>query len=214
MIGEDKYNWGLMSEIIQDEPLLIVISGPSGVGKDSVVQGLKESQHPFHFVTTVNTRPPRPDEQEGEDYFFISEAEYQRMVEAGELMEHAEVYEGNKGVPREQVRQALSSGLDVVLRLDVQGARRIRELFPEALLIFLATEEEDELVERLIARNTESQEALLRRVTTLPEELERVDEFDYVVVNARGELERTVNTVLAIITAEHHRVHPRKVSLT
>jgi len=205
-----------MSELLQDDrsqPLLIVISGPSGVGKDSVIQGMKERDQPFHFVVTVTTRPPRPGERHGEDYFFISEAEFFRMVERGELIEHAAVYEGYKGVPRQQVRQALASGLDVILRLDVQGAAAIRELCPEALLIFLVTPEETELVERLIARNTESREALAQRATLAQQELDRVDEFDYVVVNAKGQLDGAVDTILAIIRAEHHRVHPRKVTL-
>ena len=205
-----------MRELLQDDrsqPLLIVISGPSGVGKDSVIQGMKERDQPFHFVVTVTTRPPRPGERHGEDYFFISEAEFFRMVERGELIEHAAVYEGYKGVPRQQVRQALASGLDVILRLDVQGAAAIRELCPEALLIFLVTPEETELVERLIARNTESREALAQRATLAQQELDRVDEFDYVVVNAKGQLDGAVDTILAIIRAEHHRVHPRKVTL-
>ena len=205
-----------MRELLQDDrsqPLLIVISGPSGVGKDSAIQGMKERDQPFHFVVTVTTRPPRPGECHGEDYFFISEAEFFRMVERGELIEHAAVYEGYKGVPRQQVRQALASGLDVILRLDVQGAAAIRELCPEALLIFLVTPEETELVERLIARNTESREALAQRATLAQQELDRVDEFDYVVVNAKGQLDGAVDTILAIIRAEHHRVHPRKVTL-
>jgi guanylate kinase len=205
-----------MSENLQDDrsqPLLIVISGPSGVGKDSVIQGMKERDQPFHFVVTVTTRPPRPGERQGEDYFFISEAEFFRRVEGGELIEHATVYEGYKGVPRQQVRQALASGLDVVLRLDVQGAAAIRELCPDALLIFLVTPDETELVERLKARNTESREVLARRAILAQQELDRVDEFDYVVVNARDQLDQAVDTILAIICAEHHRVHPRKVSL-
>jgi guanylate kinase len=205
-----------MSEFFQDEryqPLLIVISGPSGVGKDSVVQGMKKRQQPFHFVVTVTTRPPRSGERPGEDYFFVSEAEFFRMVESGELIEYAAVYEGYKGVPRQQVRQGLASGQDVVLRLDVQGAASIRKLYPDALLIFLVTPEETELVERLKSRDTESQDNLALRATLAQQELDRVDEFDYVVVNAKGQLERAVDTVLAIICAEHHRVHPRKVSL-
>ena len=205
-----------MSEIFQEDhfqPLLIVISGPSGVGKDSVVRGMKERQQPFHFVVTVTTRPPRQGERPGEDYFFISEAEFTRMVESGELIEHAAVYEGYKGVPRQQVRQGFASGLDVVLRLDVQGAASIRKLYPDALLIFLVTPEETELTERLKSRDTETQDHLALRATLVQHELDQVDEFDYVVVNAKDQLDRAVDTVLAIICAEHHRVHPRKVSL-
>lgn len=194
-------------------PLLIVISGPSGVGKDSVIQRMKERNLPFHFVVTATTRPPRPGEKHGVDYFFISQAEFAEMIEKGELLEYAIVYNDYKGVPKEQVRQALASGKDVLMRVDVQGAATIRRICPGALLIFLTTQSEEEMVGRLQARQSESPEQLKLRIATARQELKRMDEFDYVVVNRQGQLDETVDTILAIIQAEHHRVHPRKVTL-
>jgi len=195
------------------EPLLIVISGPSGVGKDTVIQRMKERELPFHFVVTATTRPPRPDETHGVDYFFLSHDDFAEMIEQGELLEYAIVYNDYKGIPKEQVRQALRSGKDVVMRIDVQGAASIRELSPDTLLIFLTTQDEDDLVSRLRERKTENPEGLKLRIATARQELRRMNEFDYVVVNPDYQLDETVDTILAIIQAEHHRINPRKVNL-
>jgi guanylate kinase len=195
------------------QPLLIVVSGPSGVGKDSVVHGLKERGLPVHFVVTATTRPRREGEVHGQDYFFVSKEEFARMIGNDEFFEYAIVYGDYKGNAKQQVREALASGKDVVMRLDVQGAATIRKLAPEAVLIFLTTQSEEELVERLKARKTDTAEDLSLRIATARQELKRAAEFDYVIVNADGCLGETVDTVIAIIRAEHHRVNPRKVSL-
>jgi guanylate kinase len=195
------------------QPLLIVISGPSGVGKDSVLHGLKARNLPMHFVVTANTRLRREDETNGVDYFFVSKEEFARMIEHDELIEYALVYKDYKGIPKQQVRDALSSGVDVVMRLDVQGAATVRKLAPEAVLIFLTTESEEALVRRLKARRTETGDNLSLRLATARQELKRAAEFDYVIVNADDQLDKTVDTVIAIIQAEHHRANPRKVSL-
>ncbi len=196
-----------------NEPLLIVISGPSGVGKDSVIQRMKERNLPFHFVVTATTRVPRTEEVHGKDYYFVSNDDFAEMIEKGELLEYAIVYNDYKGIPKEQVRQALASEQDVIMRIDVQGAATIRELSRDALLIFLTTQDEQELVNRLIARKTETPEGLKMRIATARQELRRLEEFDYVVVNRDNHLDETVDAILAIIHAEHHRVHPRKVTL-
>ncbi len=195
----------------QRQPLLIVISGPSGVGKDSVVQRMKARELPFHFVVTATTRPKRPHEVHGVDYFFLSQEEFDEMIERDELLEHALVYSDYKGIPKQQVRQALASGKDVVMRIDVQGAKTIRNLCPEALLIFLSTRTEEELVKRLKARRTEDPQELDLRLETVHQELEQVHLFDYYVINAENELDTTVDTILAIIHAEHQRTEPRQV---
>jgi guanylate kinase len=197
----------------QPEPLLIVISGPSGVGKDTVIQQMKVRNLPFHFVVTATTRPARPGEEHGVDYFFLSTDEFAEMIEQGELLEYAIVYNDYKGIPKQQVREALDSGKDVVMRIDVQGAATIRELCPDALLLFLTTQNEEELVNRLKARKSETREGLKLRIATARQELKRIDEFDYVVVNRELQIDETVDTIVAIIHAEHHRVHPRKVIL-
>ncbi len=194
-------------------PLLIVLSGPSGVGKDTVIQRMIERHLPFYFVVTATTRPPRPNEVNGKDYFFYSHGEFTRMIENGELLEHALVYNEYKGIPKAQVREALASGKDVVMRLDVQGAATIHALYPEALLIFLCLQNEDEMVNRLQERKTESAEGLQVRIATAQQEMTRVGTFDYVVTNREFHLDETVDTIISIIVAEHHRVNPRKISL-
>ena len=193
--------------------LLVVISGPSGVGKDSVLRGLKVRGLPFRFVPTMNTRPRRSDEVDGVDYFFVTTEEFVTLLEQGELLEHAVVYGDYKGIPKQPIREALHSGQDVVLRVDVQGAATLKRLIPEAVFIFLAAPSEEELVARLLNRKTESPESLRIRVATAREELQRIPEFDYVVVNHADRLEEAVQDVIGIIRAEHCRVHPRVVKL-
>src|SRR5574342_610369 len=193
------------------QPLLIIISGPSGAGKDTVVQRMKERGLPFHFVVTATTRPKRPNEVHGRDYWFVSKEEFARMIEQDELIEYAIVYSDYKGIPKQQVRDALASGKDVVMRLDVQGAETVRKLAPEAVLIFITTESEEELVRRLRQRETETSDSLAIRIATARKELKRVEAFDYVLVNHDFQLDETVDTIRAIIQAEHHRVRPRRV---
>ncbi|UYN90612.1 MAG: guanylate kinase [Anaerolineales bacterium] len=195
------------------EPLLIVISGPSGVGKDSVLELMKQRGLPFHFVVTATTRPPRPEERDGVDYLFVSREEFAGLIEKQELLEYAIVYNDYKGIPKDQVRKALTSGKDVVMRVDVQGAATVRKISPEAILVFITTSSEEELVERLERRKTETPENLKLRIATARQEFKRIDEFDYVVVNRDGELDETVDRIEDIISAEHHRVNPRRVQL-
>ncbi len=196
-----------------DYPLLVVISGPSGVGKDSLVERMKARGADFHFVVTATSRPPRQGEVHGVDYLFVSTAEFERMVEANDLLEYALVYGQYKGIPKSQVRDAMASGKDVVMRLDVQGAATIKRLIPDAILVFLTAGSEEELVERLKRRRTESDVQLQQRIETARHELERIGEFDYVVINRTCELDGAVDQVLTIIRAEHHRVHPRQAFL-
>ena len=194
--------------------LLVVISGPSGVGKDSVLRGLREQGLPFRFVPTMNTRPKRSDEVDGVDYFFVTTEEFVTLLEQGELLEHAIVYGDYKGIPKKPIREALNSGQDVALRVDVQGAATLKRLIPQAIFVFLTTPTEEELVQRLLKRKTESPESLRIRIATAREEMLRIPEFDYVVVNHDDQLDETVQDVIGIIRAEHCRVvQSRKVSL-
>ena len=195
------------------EPLLIVISGPSGVGKDTVIEWMNKRGLPFEFVVTATTRPPRQDEVHGVNYIFLTKDQFAEMIEKGELLEYTVVYEDFKGVPKEQVRKALASGRDVVMRLDVQGAKTVRQLAPESLLIFLTTQNEEELVHRLVSRRSEDSEGLKLRIATARQELKQIELFDYVVVNRENHLDETLDTILAIIKAEHARVHHRQVTL-
>ena len=200
-------------ELRKPNPLLIVVSGPSGVGKDSIVQRMIERGFPFHFVVTATTREKRPNEIHGKDYWFVSKDEFARMIEENELIEYAIVYGDYKGIPKAQVREALESGKDVVMRLDVQGAESVRKLAPQALLIFITCESEEELEHRLRERKTESADSLSLRIATARKELQRLEAFDYVIVNHDFHLDDTVEKVRAIIATEHLRVHHRKVEL-
>lgn len=197
----------------ETHPLLIVISGTPGVGKDSLIRRLRERGHPFHFVVTATDRPPRPGEVHGVDYFFVTTEEFTRMLEQDELLEHAVVYGQRKGIPKQHVRDAFASGKDVVMRIDVQGAATIRRLAPGAVLIFLTASSEGELEQRLRKRKGDSPEQIQKRLAIAREEMKHLPEFDYVVVNHDGELDRAVDDVLAIVRAEHCRTAPRVVKL-
>ncbi|MEM7343580.1 MAG: guanylate kinase [Chloroflexota bacterium] len=197
----------------QESPFLVVISGPSGVGKDMTLKRLEELGCPFHFVVTATTRPKRPGEVEGVDYIFVSMSKFAEMIEADELLEYAVVYGDYKGIPKEQVRQALASNKDVVMRIDVQGASTIRHLVPEAILIYLSAESEDALVTRLKERKTEPEDQLKMRIATARKELNWLDIFDYVVINEQDKLDETCHKIMAIITAEKNRVQQREITL-
>jgi guanylate kinase len=194
-------------------PLLVVISGPSGVGKDSILNRMRDIGVPFHFVVTATSRAIRPGERDGHDYHFVGREGFERLIHDNELIEWAEVYGDYKGVPKFEVRQALASGEDVVLRIDVQGAATIRRLAPEAVLIFVAPGNFEELRTRLETRHTESAEDIQRRLAVVRTELAAIDSFDYVVINKDDRLDHAVEQIRAIVTAEKQRVHPRRVVL-
>ncbi len=206
-------NNNITFDLLKPEPLLIVLSGPSGVGKDVTLQALKKRNIPLYFVVTATTREARPEETHGVDYFFYSKEEFQAMIDADELLEYAIVYEDYKGIPKEQVRKAMQSGLDVILRVDVQGAAKLRELNPDAVLIFLLPSSVEEWHERLNNRQTETEESMKIRLNKVKWELEYLPIFDYMVVNRHNCLDEAVDTIIDIIHAEHHRTIPRKITL-
>jgi len=186
-------------DLLHPQPLLVVISGPSGIGKDSVLKEMKRRKLPLHFVVTATSREPRPEEVHGKDYFFFSREEFEERIRKGEFIEHARVYNDLKGIPRWQIEDALKSGKDVLLRLDVQGAETIRKLYPEALLIFLIPRSYDEWHERLVKRNTESPQDLQTRIEISLKEVEKIGIFDYLVINAENLLCQAVDDIVAII---------------
>lgn len=197
----------------REKPLLVVISGPSGVGKDVTIKRMQTLGYPFHFVVTATTRPRRPGEVNGEDYFFISMSDFAQMIEDDELLEYAVVYGDYKGIPKMQVRQALASNRDVIMRIDVQGAETIRKMVPHTVLIYLSAESETALVERLRQRKTESEGQLAMRIATARQEQKRVSMFDYVVFNRDGQLDETCEAIAAIIKAEKCRINRPEVAL-
>ncbi len=199
--------------VYNPQPLVIVISGPSGVGKDTVARLLMGRRSSVHFVVTVTSRQPRDNEVDGVDYHFVTQEAFDEMVRTNQFIEHALVYQQSKGIPRFEVVPTLQSNKDLIFRVDVQGAARLREIFPSAVLIFLVPANQDEWIKRLKERKTETEDTLKNRVDTARQELTRLGEFDYVVVNADAMQEDAVSTIEAIIDAEHHRVNPRVTML-
>ncbi len=194
-------------------PLLIVVSGPSGVGKDAVLAMMKESGCSLGYIITVTTRPRRAKERDNVDYHFVSMARFQEMIENKELLEWANVYDNMYGVPRQPLKQALDRGQDIIVKVDIQGAATIKKVLPQAIFIFLAPTSIGELIIRLRRRQTESPFDLALRLKTAEEEIKQLSLFDYVVVNKQGEIDQTVAQIKAIITAEKCRATPREVTL-
>ena len=194
-------------------PLLIVISGPSGVGKDAALDRMKKAGLPYHYVLTATTRPKRPGEKDGVDYWFVSEDKFHQMVEKNQLLEWAKVYGNYYGVPKREIKEALKQGLDTVVKVDVQGAATIKQILPDALFIFLMPPSPEELSNRLKQRYGSSSADLDVRLGKAQEEMESLPLFDYVVISYTDNLDLTVTEINAAVTAEKCRIKPRMVSL-
>lgn len=195
-------------------PLLLILSGPSGVGKDTVARMLIQRRpESFYFVVTATTRPPRDEEAQGIDYYFVSHDEFAQMIEQNELLEHAIVYNDYKGIPKRHIREALASGRDVILRVDVQGASTVKRLVPNSISVFLTTRTEEGLVNRLLRRKQDTAEGMALRTATARQEMKRMEEFDYCVVNPEGHPEIAVDRILNIIDAAHCRMKQEPVML-
>ena len=193
--------------------LLIVLSGPSGVGKDALLKRMKEQKYPFHYVVTVTSRPRREGERAGVDYHFISQREFQQMIDNGEFLEWANVYGNYYGVPRKEISQALTKGKDVIVKVDVQGAATIKRILPQAVFIFLRPPSMEELERRLRQRHSESAKDLALRLQKAEEEMESLPLFDHVLTSYQGRLDEVISQIQAIVTAEKRRVKPRVVEL-
>ncbi|MCD6567425.1 MAG: guanylate kinase [Dehalococcoidia bacterium] len=202
-----------MSSGTERNNLLIILSGPSGVGKDAVLDIIKERKCPFHYVVTATTRQRRAGEQQGIDYHFLSREQFHRMKEEGELLEWAEVYGNYYGVPREEVNRALASGEDVILKTDVQGAATLKKIIPQAVFIFLMPPSIKTLERRLKRRNSDTKETLALRLEKARAEIEKLPLFDYVITNREDRLDDIIAQLQAIISAEKCRVKPRKIAL-
>ena len=190
-------------------PLLVVLTGPSGAGKDSLLAELRSRSDAYHIAVNATTRDPRDGEQEGVDYYFVSNEEFQRMIRDSELLEHAIVYGQDKGVPRSPIRHALASGHDVLLRTDIQGARTIKRIVPGAVSIFIAPPSEDELRRRVRKRGGDSKEQVKLREETARQEMAAAPEFDYEVVN--DDLQKCADEIEAIMSRERSRANREAV---
>ncbi|HET7640875.1 MAG TPA: guanylate kinase [Ktedonobacteraceae bacterium] len=193
--------------------LLFVLSAPSGTGKDTVINTLKQQGMDFYVVPSVTTRVPRPNESDGNPYHFVSQETFERLVSQNELLEYANVHGNWYGQPRKPIRDNLSAGRDVLLKIDVKGAATIRSKVPEAIFIFLIPGSLDELAQRLTERQTETEEELQRRLADARKELAEQHWYDYLITNRQGHLQDAVDCLRAVMLAEHCRVHPRTVDV-
>jgi guanylate kinase len=197
--------------LLPREPaLLIVLSGPSGAGKDSICDVLRGWYPTMHKVVTATTRPVRPGEENGKDYHFISSPDFQTLLETGGFVEHATVYEYSYGVPRIEIEDPLAFGRDVIVRVDVQGAATLKGLFPEAVLIFITPGSVDETARRMRNRDLDTEAQQLHRTEIASSELEAAKDFDFIVTNETGKLDEAASEVAKIIAEEKRRRAPRR----
>lgn len=201
--------------------VLVIISGPSGVGKDTIIEALKKRhrghqgprKHDHHFVVTCTTRRPRQGEVDGLSYHFVSPERFHEMKDAGDLLEWAEVHGNWYGTPRREVAEYLAKGQDVVLKIDVQGAQKVKDRVEDAILIFVVPPSLETLFKRLRARATESAEELEIRQRNAAIELARAGDYDHVVTNEEGQVNRTAVAIDKIISDEHAARSDRRVRL-
>ncbi|MBN1375535.1 MAG: guanylate kinase [Dehalococcoidia bacterium] len=188
--------------------MVIVISGPSGVGKDATIERMKQHGGKFHYVVTATTRDKRPCEVNGVDYYFLTEDDFQNKIRSDEFLEYARVYNNMYGVLKSEVRQALSKGEDVIIKVDVQGAATLKQKIPDALYIFLVPVSINDLEERLTKRSTDSQHSLNVRIGKAKEELNAREMFHHTIVNTKGDLDKTVQALIELINKSRGKQGP------
>lgn len=184
--------------------ILIVVSGFSGAGKGTIMKELLCRYEQYALSVSATTRAPRPGEEEGKAYFFKSREEFERMIEQDELIEYARYVDNYYGTPRSYVEEQLAQGRDVILEIEIQGARKVKKQFPEAVLLFVTTKNIQILRERLLGRGTETAEVIDQRLARAVQESEGIEEYDYLVVN--DELDVCVSEIHSIIESEHRRI--------
>lgn len=200
---------------IRDEntPRIFIISGPSGVGKDSVIEQLRETFPSAQYVVTATTRPVRPGEIDGVHYVFLSKDEFLSRIEQNDFIENATVYDNHYGVPRSPIVEGLAQGRDVIIKVDVKGAATLRRLIQNTISIFLAPESMEALLTRLRDRKTDDPEVLMKRFKTASTELNEVKKFDYVVFNEAGKLDDAVQRICEIVNVERSHVTRPEIRL-
>ncbi len=201
-----------IDKLRQPKSLLVVISGPSGVGKDSVINKLHADKFDLYHVITATTREKRPNEVHGRDYYFIPKKQFLEMIEHNEFLEWANVYDNYYGVPKNEVKEALSRHQFVLIKVDVQGSKTIKKILPEAIFIFLMPARSQDLVERLTRRGNIQDDDLKMRLSKAEHEINTLSLFDYVVINEKNNLENSVAKIEAILSAEFCRVQARNIT--
>ncbi len=189
---------------MSEQGILVVISGFSGAGKGTLLKAMMEKYHNYALSISATTRSPREGEQNGKEYFFVNRESFEKMIEEGQLIEYAQYVNNYYGTPRQYVFQQMADGKDVILEIEIQGALKIKEQFPEALLLFVMTPNADELKRRLVGRGTESTEVIEARLHRAEEEAAGIDSYDYILIN--DNLEQCVEDMHQLIQAQHNRV--------
>ncbi len=189
---------------MSEQGILVVISGFSGAGKGTLLKAMMEKYHNYALSISATTRSPREGEQNGKEYFFVNRESFEKMIEEGQLIEYAQYVNNYYGTPRQYVFQQMADGKDVILEIEIQGALKSKEQFPEALLLFVMTPNADELKRRLVGRGTESTEVIEARLHRAEEEAAGIDSYDYILIN--DNLEQCVEDMHQLIQAQHNRV--------
>jgi len=193
--------------VITGPGLLFVVSGPSGAGKDTLVDALRDRLPRFRYSVSATTRDPRPGEREGEHYFFVTREAFEARQAAGGFLEWRE-YNGNLyGTPGDFMEATLAQGYDVIMKPEVNGALAVKAAYPDAVLIFLVPDRFSQLRERLLARRTETNEEIARRLEIAHQEMKFIRQFDYIVINEQGKPDQATADLLAIVQAERFRIH-------
>lgn len=196
-----------------NKPRVFIISGPSGVGKDSVIEELRNVFTDAEYVVTATTRPMRPGEIDGVHYVFLSREEFLSRIEQNDFIENALVYDNHYGVPRSPIVNGLEQGRDVIIKVDVKGAATLRRLIPNTISLFLCPESMPALLHRLRDRKTDDPDVLMKRFTTATAELDEAKHFDYVVFNEDGKLDDAVAQICSIVSVEHRKVHQPRIDI-
>lgn len=196
-----------------NQPLVVILTGPSGVGKDAALSELKKVKRPWHYVVTATTRPKRYNEIDGVDYIFLSDSEFTDALNKDEFLESANVYDKWYGVPKSQVTEPLKNGLDVILKVDIQGAATIKSLIPNAISIFMIPETLKDLENRLRTRMTESEAQLELRLDVAKTELTKLNHFEYYIINKEDNLANTVAQIETIIFAEKQKLNRPNIEI-
>ena len=184
--------------------LLLVVSGPSGAGKGTICKALLNKNDKIKLSVSATTRKPRNGEVHGVNYFFLEKEEFTTMIENGEFLEYAQIYDNFYGTPKSAIIECLEKGQDVILEIEMQGAKQIKEVYPEGVFIFVLPPSLEELKSRIVGRGTETQEEIEKRFSCAFEEINQIVNYDYFIINE--DIEKSVNDVEAIISAEKNKV--------
>jgi guanylate kinase len=193
--------------VITGPGLLFVVSGPSGAGKDTLVDALRERMPRMRYSVSATTRAPRPGETEGEHYFFVTHAAFEARRAEGGFLESREYNENLYGTPRDFMESTLAQGYDVIMKPEVNGALAVKAAYPDAVLIFLVPDRFSQLRERLLARRTETNDEIARRLEIAHQEMKYIRQFDYIVINEQGKPEQATADLQTIVQAERFRIH-------